>query len=153
MTGFSATSDYAGIAANGEHISLVKSMADLLWKAIITYEYLITFQQEIAVVWRRRLTATSLLLLSTRYTLMLTQLMDYIPPSDIVRRFNWSYTYQLDWILLHTGVRLHLRMPKAHSNILNLAHHSCRPVMIIQTLLEIAGFAQNPLRLKTFSSS
>ncbi|EKM56357.1 uncharacterized protein PHACADRAFT_140967, partial [Phanerochaete carnosa HHB-10118-sp] len=38
---------------------------------LVVYEFVITLDQEIAVVWRRKFTLTSLLLLSTRWLMLL----------------------------------------------------------------------------------
>ena len=40
--------------------------------ALIIYEYVITFADEIEAVWKRPWTATSVLLLSTRWVMLLT---------------------------------------------------------------------------------
>ena len=46
---------------------------------LVAYEYIITFDQEVAQVWMRKLTATSFLLLSTRWIMVLGSLMNIIP--------------------------------------------------------------------------
>ncbi|KIP02560.1 hypothetical protein PHLGIDRAFT_122368 [Phlebiopsis gigantea 11061_1 CR5-6] len=47
--------------------------------ALVAYEYFITFDQEVATVWKRKLTATSVLLLLTRWTMITTQILTYVP--------------------------------------------------------------------------
>ena len=46
---------------------------------LVAYEYIITFDQEVAQVWMRKLTATSFLLLSTRWIMVLSPLIGIIP--------------------------------------------------------------------------
>ena len=46
---------------------------------LVVYEYIITFNQEVAQVWKRRPTATALLLLSTRWIMVLGPLIDILP--------------------------------------------------------------------------
>ena len=48
------------------------------------YEYLITFDQEIQCVWRRKWTATSVLLLSIRYITILAQMIGWSQLSAVV---------------------------------------------------------------------
>ena len=43
------------------------------------YEYIITFDQEVSQVWSRKPTATSFLLLSTRWVIVLTQVIGLVP--------------------------------------------------------------------------
>ena len=47
---------------------------------LVAYEYIITFDQEVAQVWMRKPTATSFLLLSTRWIMVLGPLISIIPP-------------------------------------------------------------------------
>ena len=49
------------------------------YSVIPLYEHVITFDQEISKVWRRKFTMTSLLLLSNRYALILTQTVGFLP--------------------------------------------------------------------------
>ena len=49
-----------------------------LFLALVVYEYLITFDREIAVVWNRRWTATSALLVFVRWTMVLGQLAGWL---------------------------------------------------------------------------
>jgi hypothetical protein len=54
--------------------------------AIIVYEYAITFAQEVAVVWQRKFSFVSLLLIYTRWTLLLEALFLMLPqPTPEVR--------------------------------------------------------------------
>ena len=46
---------------------------------LVIYEYVISFDQEIMHVWTRKLTATSFLLLSTRWVMVLIQILDLVP--------------------------------------------------------------------------
>ena len=78
--------DYAGVAIIGERhgFSLHGFSSEHGYTALVAYEYLITFHEEVATVWKRKLTATSLLLLSTRYVLILTQILTFVPASPAV---------------------------------------------------------------------
>ena len=44
------------------------------------YEYAVTFDREVAHVWTKKPSATSFLLLSIRWVMVLTQLANVIPP-------------------------------------------------------------------------
>ncbi|GJE99243.1 hypothetical protein PsYK624_154930 [Phanerochaete sordida] len=46
---------------------------------LTVYEFIITFDQEVAVVWSRKLTATSILLLALRWLMVLGPLLQTIP--------------------------------------------------------------------------
>ena len=46
---------------------------------LVAYEYIITFDQEVAQVWMRKTTATALLLLSTRWIMVLGPLINIVP--------------------------------------------------------------------------
>ena len=59
-------------------------VASLLWSqyllnislsALVAYEYLITFGQEVSTIWKRPWTAASALLLLIRWTMVLRQIM------------------------------------------------------------------------------
>ncbi|EKM56285.1 uncharacterized protein PHACADRAFT_207564 [Phanerochaete carnosa HHB-10118-sp] len=47
--------------------------------ALVTYEYVVTLDQEIAVVWKRKFTATSMMLLSTRWLMLWGVILMYMP--------------------------------------------------------------------------
>ncbi|GJE99217.1 hypothetical protein PsYK624_154660 [Phanerochaete sordida] len=46
---------------------------------LVAYEYAITFGREVRCIWMRKLSATSLLLLSIRWTMVLSQVLVWIP--------------------------------------------------------------------------
>ena len=46
---------------------------------LILYEYLITFPDEIRLVWKRPWTLASVLLLSVRWNMVVNSLVDFIP--------------------------------------------------------------------------
>lgn len=50
--------------------------------ALVAYEYLTTFDQEVTTVWKRKLTATSALLLVTRWTMIINQILAYLPTTS-----------------------------------------------------------------------
>lgn len=49
------------------------------------YEYLITLGDEVAVIWQRPWTATSVLLVSTRWVVVLTNVTGLVPAGPKVR--------------------------------------------------------------------
>ena len=51
----------------------------ILDAGLVAYEYIITFDQEVVQVWMRKTTATSFLLLSTRWIMVLGPLSDIFP--------------------------------------------------------------------------
>lgn len=56
--------------------------------ALLAYEFLITFDQEVEMFWVRKMTGASVLFLSNRYLLLLGYILvmcEYIPMSDSVR--------------------------------------------------------------------
>lgn len=65
---------------------------ETLHLAWILYEYFITFDQEVAAVWQRKLTGPSVLLLLERWSLLLQSVMNVIPPyrSDISKVIRLS---------------------------------------------------------------
>lgn len=55
------------------------SCVDYSVACVVLYEFIITFDQEVAVVWRRKFTATSLLLLGIRWLMILSPISEIIP--------------------------------------------------------------------------
>ena len=49
--------------------------------ALVLYEYMVTFDREITAVWKRPWNATSILLLSVRWAMVLNQVLLWINPS------------------------------------------------------------------------
>ena len=47
--------------------------------ALCFYEYFITLDREIAIFWKRRITVTSLLFISTRWTMLLVSIFCVVP--------------------------------------------------------------------------
>lgn len=55
----------------------------IFFSGLVVYEFVITLDQEIAAVWRRKFTATSMLLLSTRWLMLLYPILAILPiPMD-----------------------------------------------------------------------
>jgi hypothetical protein len=50
---------------------------------LVVYEYVITFDQEVSTIWKRRFIATSILLLSTRWVLVLYQIVPFMPSPKV----------------------------------------------------------------------
>ncbi len=53
--------------------------------AFVVYEYIITFDREVSLFWRRRFTGATLLFLLNRYITLLTQIMDSFSTSKVLR--------------------------------------------------------------------
>lgn len=54
--------------------------------ALALYEYVVTFSQEVTTVWQRRKTATSILLVATRWTMVLNAVVILIEsPKEVSR--------------------------------------------------------------------
>ena len=57
--------------------------------AVVIYEYLITIDREVETIWRRRWTASSLLLLSTRWVMVLSFMLPFAtPPPNVSYLIN-----------------------------------------------------------------
>ena len=62
--------------------------------AVVIYEYLITIDREVEAVWWRPWTASSLLLLSTRWVMVLSSMLQPIsPPSNVSYLINAAMCY------------------------------------------------------------
>lgn len=46
--------------------------------ALVVYEYIITFDQEVVAVWKRRWNATSGLLISIRWVMVFSQILSWL---------------------------------------------------------------------------
>lgn len=53
--------------------------------ALVTYEYLITVQQEVTMVWQRKWTLVTLLFLANRYVIMVIVILQSLPTTAQVR--------------------------------------------------------------------
>ncbi|GJE98353.1 hypothetical protein PsYK624_145810 [Phanerochaete sordida] len=80
--------------------------------ALAVYEYVVTFDQEVVCVWRRKFSATSLLLLSTRWVMVLYQATGILPRSH-TSCTQWNAIAQLVYfvsvaqIALFSGLRVY----------------------------------------------
>lgn len=74
-----------GVAASGNfaYVSFY-TLLTYMSPALVAYEYVITLDQEISTVWSRKRTASSALLLSIRWVMVLNQVVSYIPASSKV---------------------------------------------------------------------
>ena len=61
--------------------------------AVVIYEYLITIDREVETVWWRTWTASSLLLLSTRWVMVLSSITQFITPSNVSYLINAATCY------------------------------------------------------------
>lgn len=57
--------------------------------ALVVYEYIITLNQEIVAVWKRRWNATSGLLISIRWVMVLSQILSWLTVWPNVRNIQW----------------------------------------------------------------
>ena len=64
------------------------------WLVLVIYEYLITLDREVQTVWCRKWTASSLLLLSTRWAMVLSSMLTFFsPPPNVSYLINAVITY------------------------------------------------------------
>lgn len=74
-----------GVAASGKFVcTSFDTLLTCISPALVAYEYIITLDQEISTVWGRKRTASSALLLSIRWVMVLNQVVSYIPVSPKV---------------------------------------------------------------------
>ncbi|GJE98361.1 hypothetical protein PsYK624_145900 [Phanerochaete sordida] len=79
---------------------------------LVAYEYVITFGQEVACVWQKPISATSVLLLSTRWVMVLYQAI-WVTPSGVESCRRWEPVSQLllftSWaqIAVFSGLRVY----------------------------------------------
>ncbi|EKM51717.1 uncharacterized protein PHACADRAFT_102465 [Phanerochaete carnosa HHB-10118-sp] len=66
--------------------SCAKKFADTLPRsALVVYEYLITFDQEVAIVWRKKITLTSAFLVIIRWAMVVNAIIaNIVPSTDLV---------------------------------------------------------------------
>lgn len=50
----------------------------LAWLALVIYEFIITFEHEVAIVWRRKLSMTSILLAVIRWSMVVNAVLQNI---------------------------------------------------------------------------
>ena len=55
-----------------------------MFTALVVYEYFITLDQEVATVWKRKFNATSCLLVTTRWVMLLNQIFTWTPGAQNV---------------------------------------------------------------------
>ena len=76
----STINNYIGYGLSGKSVNHRQFKHALtLPLALVLYEYLITFPEEIRLVWKRPWTLVSVLLLSVRWNMVLNSLLDFIP--------------------------------------------------------------------------
>ena len=107
----------------------------------MVYEYAITFHQEMATVWRRPLNLTSLLLLSTRYTLIMAQLITWFPLSVTVGNSHLHHDSSVYLAISEVGQPSRSPYAIIPSNVYFLSQ-SCRLLGMILVLANIIGYAQ-----------
>ena len=71
---------------------------------LLLYEYVITFDQEIAVVWKRKFNLASLLLLAARWTMMWGPLAGHTPSTRSTCEFTKSLLLALNLHLMQIAV-------------------------------------------------
>ncbi|KIP06042.1 hypothetical protein PHLGIDRAFT_73255, partial [Phlebiopsis gigantea 11061_1 CR5-6] len=62
-------------------------------KVLLAYEYIITFDQELSAIWRRKFNATSLLFITVRWTMLFNAALLSIPPSARVSNTYFSQLF------------------------------------------------------------
>lgn len=62
--------------------------------AWVVYEYGITLQQEVDMIWRRKYSAVTLLLVTTRYTMLLGPVAAAVSQQLEVRKRRLAFTYR-----------------------------------------------------------
>lgn len=75
LLSLSLQEDYTGVGVAGAKIRLVElccthTNRSLTFAALLLYEFLITFEDEVEIIWRSKVTAVSLLLLLLRWVSM-----------------------------------------------------------------------------------
>ena len=71
---------------SGHRLAILQQRkADILVApALVVYDYVLTLDQEVDTVWRRRFSVVSLLLVLTRWTLLLNIALNLAPPGPQV---------------------------------------------------------------------
>ncbi|GJE96338.1 hypothetical protein PsYK624_125320 [Phanerochaete sordida] len=64
-----------------EQVDILITTTDVAFAqlAVAAYEYIITFDQEVSIVWNRKLNAVSLLLVITRWLMVVEPILAFIP--------------------------------------------------------------------------
>lgn len=90
-----------------------QSYADVAMTAIVAFEYLITFDQEVECVWKRKFSATSVLLLTTRWVMIVNQSIVWMPATPVTNCITTYapstlfYLLSLAQIALFAGFRVY----------------------------------------------
>ncbi|GJE98347.1 hypothetical protein PsYK624_145750 [Phanerochaete sordida] len=92
------------MAEDGTFAQLFQAILDQSYIAcatscLIFYEYLITLDQEVAVVWKKRFTVTSLLILCTRWLMVLDQILSLTPQNG-----SWCSSFHALGTLMYMGI-------------------------------------------------
>ena len=99
---------YVTIACTGlNHISShvrLKSLIETRFSALPVYEYLITFGQEYNTVWNRKMSASSILLLSIRWEMLAFAVAEIVPSTQKVSHFGMGTLNHTDQTPLLRGV-------------------------------------------------
>ena len=77
---YSQLTNYIGVAVTGISSYCVMRIALTNQTALVAYEYFFTIDQEVNTVWKRKLTLSSVLLISIRWAMVLNQVPPWIPP-------------------------------------------------------------------------
>ena len=59
--------------------------------ALVCYEYLITVSEEISIVWQQKFTPATLLLVSTRWAILIETILQLLPATADVRQKHPVY--------------------------------------------------------------
>ena len=88
---WNSTEGYLAVAVVGEFYTDklgVSSSFIAILVALVVYEYLITIDQELAVVWKRQWTPASALLISLRWVMILSQVFHWLNVYPNVRALS-----------------------------------------------------------------
>ena len=114
---------------------------------VTVYKYIITFDQEVAHVWKMKPTAASLLSLSIHWIIVLAQITNPIPSKPSLCKRLSCMTCTESWTLIyrcqHTAYQVLAR-------ILLIVLTSCRPAFWVFQIFFIMSLAQNACESNRF---
>ena len=67
-----------------------RALTTLVNSAFVIWEFLITFANEVDIFWRKQATATSLLFVVTRWSMVLNVLLEFVPVTETTYEFTSS---------------------------------------------------------------
>lgn len=111
--------------------------------ALVVYEYIITFSDEIQTVWKRRLTATSFLLLTIRWVMVANvAVASFVPSTPKVRTTLYCSSNKHTLIFPYFLCRSEHSLAGYMTGLDLPCFASCEPVTIIILTLSMMSFIQ-----------